>query len=104
MLDEELVTATFEVLIGGKGVEALHERAVCCCWIGVRGCTCVVQSCKDTRWSLFFYQITHDFVIEVIDRRPFDLFADILLLFRLECELDEDLPVVTRESLLCGRE
>ena len=36
-------------------------------------------------------EITHDFIVEVVDRAPGDSFCDVFLLFCLQRELDEDL-------------
>ena len=55
------------------------------------GCTCVVQGGEDTGRTAFFDKVAHNLVVEVLDRRPLDLLADVLLLLRLEGKLDEDL-------------
>ena len=54
-------------------------------------CACVVEGGKNAWRATFFDEVTDDLVVEVLDRRPFDLFPDVFLLFCLECELDEDL-------------
>lgn len=54
-------------------------------------CASVVQGRKDSRRSALFNEITHNFVVEVFDRCPLNLFADIFFLLRLQCELDENL-------------
>ena len=40
---------------------------------------------------LAFYQVTHDLVVEIIDRSPADTLLDILLLLRFQCQLNENL-------------
>ena len=55
------------------------------------GRTSVVQGSKDTGRAALFDKVTYNLVVEVLDRRPLDLLADVLLLFRLEGKLDEDL-------------
>ena len=59
---------------------------VCVC-----GSASVVESGEDTRGSSFFDEIAYNLVVKVLDRRPFDLFSNVLLLFSLQRELDEDL-------------
>ena len=57
----------------------------------MRSCTCIIKGRKNTRRSLFFDEVADDLVVEVLDGRPLDLLADVLLLLSLEGELDEDL-------------
>lgn len=54
-------------------------------------CRSVVEGSKDSGRTPFFYEITHDLVVEIFNRGPFDLFPNILLLFRFEGQFDEDL-------------
>lgn len=51
----------------------------------------IVEGRKDAWWASFLNQVTDNLVVEVLDRRPFDLFSDILFLLRLERQLDENL-------------
>ncbi len=53
--------------------------------------TCIVQRGKNTRGSAFLNEVAYNLVVEVLDGRPLDLFANVLLLLGLEGELDEDL-------------
>ena len=55
------------------------------------GSACVIQSREDAWRATFLDEVAYDLVIEVLDRRPLDLFSDILFLFRLESELDKNL-------------
>ena len=51
-----------------------------------------VVECGKNPWGLaLLNEITDDFVIEVVDRRPFDLLPDVFFLLGLECQLDKDL-------------
>lgn len=52
---------------------------------------CIVESDKEARWATFFYEITHRLIVKVSDRRPFDMFSNVFLLFSFECQLNEDL-------------
>ena len=54
-------------------------------------CTSVVQGSEDSRRSAFLDEVAYNLVVEVFNWRPLDLLADVLLLLRLESELDEDL-------------
>lgn len=51
----------------------------------------VVKRCEDSRGSLLLNEIAHNFVVEVLDRCPLDLFADVFLLLGLKGQFDEDL-------------
>ena len=51
----------------------------------------VVEGGKNARRTTFFDQVAHDLVVEVLDWIPLDLFPNVLLLFSLESEFDEDL-------------
>jgi len=51
----------------------------------------IVEGRKYAWWTSFFDQVTNNLVVEVLDRRPFDLFSDILFLLRLERQFDENL-------------
>ena len=56
------------------------------------GCrACVVESCENARRATFFDQVTHDFVVEILDRGPLDFLPNVFFLLSLEGELDEDL-------------
>ena len=56
------------------------------------GCrACVVEGCENTRRTTFFDQVAHDLVVEVLDWIPLDLLPNVLLLFSLESEFDENL-------------
>lgn len=52
---------------------------------------CVIEGGEDARWAALLDEVAHNLVVEVLDRRPLDLFCSILLLFCFEGELDEDL-------------
>lgn len=53
--------------------------------------TSVIESSEDSGRSAFFDKVAHDLVVEVFDRSPFDLFADVLLLLGFQSQFDEDL-------------
>lgn len=54
-------------------------------------CAGVVQSRKYSRRTALFNKVAYNFVIEVFDRCPLDLLSNVLFLFCLQRELDEDL-------------
>lgn len=54
-------------------------------------CTSVVECSEDSWRTAFFDEVTDDLVVEVLDRVPFDLFADVFFLLSFQGELDEDL-------------
>lgn len=51
----------------------------------------VVESGKDTGWTTFLDEVAYDLVVEVVDRCPLDLLANVFFLLGLEGELNEDL-------------
>lgn len=53
--------------------------------------TGVVERGEYSRWTAFLDKVAHYLVVEVFDWRPLDLFPDILFLFGLQSQLDEDL-------------
>ena len=57
----------------------------------MRSSTSIIESCKDAWRSTFLDEVTYDLVIEIFDGRPLNLFANVLLLFGLECEFDKNL-------------
>ena len=59
--------------------------------VGMCSRTSVVECSKDARWAALLYEVAHDLVVEVLDRCPLDLLADVLLLLALQGKLDEDL-------------
>jgi len=97
VLDKELAAARLEVRVGRQGRQPLDKGIVGRRRIGVGRGDGVVERGKDARRPLLFNQVADNLVVEVIDRRPLDLLADVLLLLRLERELDKDL-------LDCGRQ
>jgi len=54
-------------------------------------CASVVERGEDPRRTTFFDEVAYDFVVEILDGRPFDLFADVFFLLSFESKLDEDL-------------
>ncbi len=91
MLDEELRTARLEVRVARQGGRTLDEAVVGRGRISMCGRTGVVECGEDTWRTTFFDEITNDLVVEVLDWCPLYLFPDVLLLFGLEGELNEDL-------------
>ena len=51
----------------------------------------VIESSEDAWRAPLLNEIADNLIVEVLDWRPLDLLADVLLLLRLESELDEDL-------------
>ena len=51
----------------------------------------VIESSEDAWRAPLLDEIADNFIVEVLDWRPLDLLADVLLLLRLKGELDEDL-------------
>ena len=51
----------------------------------------VIESSEDAWRAPLLDEIADNLIVEVLDWRPLDLLADVLLLLRLESELDEDL-------------
>ena len=51
----------------------------------------VVKCGENPRGLAFLNEITDNFVIEVVDRRPFDLLPDVFFLLGLERQLNKDL-------------
>lgn len=90
MTHEELLSPRLKLRVG-DAAEALDERAVGGGWVGVRGGAGVVEGSKDAWRALLLDQVAYDLVVEVLDRRPLDLLAHVLLLLRLERELNKDL-------------
>jgi hypothetical protein len=91
MPDQELRAAGLKVRIGGQRGCTLNEAAVCGRWVRVCSRASVVESGEDSRGAFLFNEVAHDLVVEVLDRRPFDLLSDVFFLFRFQRELDEDL-------------
>ena len=91
MFHDELRPSRIKVGIRRQGCHSLYEAIISCGWVGVCCGTSVVESCEDTRRTAFLNEIANDLVIEVLDRRPFDLFPNVLLLLGLQREFDEDL-------------
>ena len=91
MFDEELSASRLKVCVAGKCREPLHEAVVRGGRIGVCSRAGVVECSKNTRRTALFDEVAHDLVVEVLDRRPLDLLANVFLLFTLESQLDEDL-------------
>ena len=91
MLDQELRATGLEVRVARKRRGALNEGVVGGGGVGVGGRASVVQRGKDAWGPAFLDEVADDLVVEVLDGRPLDLLADVLLLLGLEGELDEDL-------------
>lgn len=51
----------------------------------------IVQGSKNSGGTTFLNEVAHDLVVEVFDRSPLDLFADVLFLLSFEGKLDKDL-------------
>ena len=51
----------------------------------------VIESSEDAWRAPLLDEIADNLIVEVLDWRPLDLLADVLLLLRLKSELDEDL-------------
>ena len=51
----------------------------------------VIESSEDAWRAPLLDEIADNLIVEVLDWCPLDLLADVLLLLRLESELDEDL-------------
>ena len=51
----------------------------------------VIESSEDAWRAPLLDEIADNLIVEVLDWRPLDLLADVLLLLRLKGELDEDL-------------
>jgi len=49
----------------------------------------VIEGGKNTGWATFFDQVTHDLVVEVLDRSPLDLLPNVFLLLSFEGEFDK---------------
>lgn len=90
MFDQELSLTRFKVL-AGEITETLSKGRVGGTGIGMGSCHCIVESGKDTRRSFFLDKIADDFIVKIVDWSPFYLFSRVFFLFRLECELDENL-------------
>lgn len=89
MADEELSTAGFKVWIvrqhtGTLDKTIISSRGVCVC-----SGTSIIQSGKDPGWTAFFNKLAYNLIVEKFDWRPFDLLANIFLLFCLQSQLDE---------------
>ena len=69
----------------------LDEAVIGCSRIGVCCGTSIIKRSENAGRAAFLDKVAHNLVIEVLDGRPLDLLADVLLLLRLESELDEDL-------------
>lgn len=91
MANQKLSTAGLEMGITCKCRRPLHKTVVCGCWIGMSSRACVVQGSKDPWRSALFYQVAHNLIVEVLDGGPFNLLADVFLLFGLQGQFDEDL-------------
>jgi hypothetical protein len=95
MFDQELSLTGFKVL-AGEITETLSEGRVGSTGIGMGSCHCVVESGKDTRRSFFLDEIADDFIVKIVDWRPFNLFSRVFFLLRLERELNENLLSLER--------
>ena len=51
----------------------------------------VIEGRENPRWAAFFNQVTHDLVVEILDRGPLNFFPNVFLLFSLEGEFNKDL-------------
>ena len=80
-----------EMSVGRQRGKPLHETVVSSCRVRVSSCTGVIKCCKDPRWPALLDQVANDFIVEVIDRGPFNLLSDILLLLSFQSELDKNL-------------
>jgi len=79
------------VRVGGQHCRPLYKAVVSSSRVCVCGCTGIVQSREDSRWSLFFNEVAHNLVVKILDRIPLNLFSNIFFLLGLQCQLDEDL-------------
>lgn len=69
----------------------MHKAVVRRRRVSVSRCASVVECGKYTWRAFFFNEVTDDFVVEVLDGRPFDLFPYVFLLLSFQCKLDENL-------------
>lgn len=53
--------------------------------------TGIIESGENAWGALLLDKIADNLVVEVFDWRPLDLFSDILLLLRFQCEFNKDL-------------
>ena len=91
MLDQELCTTSLEVRIASEPRRALDKAVVGGGRVRMGSSAGVVQGSEDSWRATLFNKVAHDLVVEVLDRRPLDLLPNVLLLFGLERELNEDL-------------
>ena len=91
MANEELCSSSFKMSIRGEHGCSLNKAVVSRSWICVCRGACIIEGSKYTRRPTFFNQITNYLIVEVFDRRPFNLLPDVFFLFSLERQLDEDL-------------
>ncbi|KAH3684685.1 hypothetical protein WICPIJ_004350 [Wickerhamomyces pijperi] len=92
MLNDELALSQLEVLVVGNQVQSLGKGLISSGRVSMSSGTGIVQGGKHTRLrSLQFDQVTDNFVVEVFDRSPLDLFTDIFVLLGFQSQLDENL-------------
>jgi hypothetical protein len=87
---KKLALPRLKVLVA-KVTETLSKGRVSSTRVCVGGCTGIIESSKDPRRTFLLDQITDNFVIKVLNWRPFNLLSRIFLLFGFEGELNEDL-------------
>jgi hypothetical protein len=71
--------------------EPLSEGRVSSARVCVGRCTCIIKRSKDPRRTFLLDQVADNFVVKVLDGRPFNLLSRIFLLFGFEGELNKDL-------------
>lgn len=91
MLNQELRAAGLEVRVRRKRRTTLDKRVIRRCRICVRRSSRIVEGCEDTGRPPFLNEVTHDLVVEVLDRRPFNLLAHVFFLLSFQRQLNEDL-------------
>ena len=91
MLDEELCTASLKMQIASQGRSTLDEAVISRSRVCMSSRAGIIECSEDPRGTTLFDEIADDLVIEILNGRPFDLLPNVLLLLRLECQLDEDL-------------
>jgi hypothetical protein len=82
--DKELSATGLKVWIVREHAGALDEAVISSGRVSVCSSTSIIQSRKDPRRTTFFNKLTYNLVVEKVDRCPFDLFANIFLLFCLQ--------------------
>ena len=89
--DQELASTRLKVWVARQHRRALHERVIRRGRVRMSCHNRIVQRRENAWRALGLNQVTHNLVVEVLDRRPLNLLLRILFLLFFERQLNKDL-------------